>query len=82
MESSPVRRQLGEKRVCEKTDVTFLAQGVNLFEERWEMYNNARANDARDGRIDQSCTMELSTTWPRGEGRMTAHRLVGDGTRM
>jgi hypothetical protein len=82
VESSPVRRQLGEKRVCEKTDVTFLAQSVDLFEERWEVHNDARANDARDGRIDQPCTMKLSITWPRGEGGMTAHRLVGDGTQM
>jgi hypothetical protein len=81
VESSPVPRQLGEKRVCEKTTVTFLAQCVKLFEERWEMHNDARANDARDGRTDQSCTTELSITWPRGEGKMTAYRLVGDGTR-
>jgi hypothetical protein len=44
--------------VCEKKDgylVTFLAQGVKLVEERWEMHNDARADDARYGGIDQSC---------------------------
>ena len=52
--SSPVRRQLGE---CAKRQVvTFLAQGVKLVEERWDMHDDARANDARYGRIDQSCT--------------------------
>ena len=86
VESSPVRRQLGEQEVSvwKKAAVTFLAQSVKLVEERWDMHNDARANDARDGRINQSCTgkkgKELSISWPRGEGRMTAHRLVGDGT--
>jgi hypothetical protein len=69
-----------------KTAVTFLAQRVKLVEERWDMHDYARANDACDGGIDQSCTTKKgrscrSITWPRGEGRMTAHRLVGDGTR-
>lgn len=39
-----------------KTAVTFLAQRVKLVEERWEMHDYARANDACDGGIDQSCT--------------------------
>lgn len=46
------------------TVVTFLAQGVKLVEERWEMHDDARADDARYGRIDQSCAKELSITWP------------------
>ena len=41
---------------CAIKTVTFLAQGVKLVEERWDMHNDARADDAGYGRINQSCT--------------------------
>ncbi len=70
VQSSPIRRQLGEKRVCEKRWLlTFLEQSVKLVEERRDMHNNARANDARDGDIDQSLYHE-----ERGVGcRLSSH---------
>jgi hypothetical protein len=53
------------------------------------MHDDARANDARDGRVDKSCMYdeirEMSCLFLAGIGKMRkgrtgTHRLVGDGT--
>lgn len=56
--------------MCEKRRLlTFLEQSTKLVEERRDMHDNARANDARDDNIDQSLYCE-----ERGVGCQLSNR--------
>ena len=56
-------------------ELTFFQQRVKLVEERREMDDDARTDDARDGRVDQSYTKkqrairQFSFCWGGGGGR-------------
>jgi hypothetical protein len=59
VQSNPVQLQGGTSvsraLKVETKGVTFAAQRVELVKERWEVHNDARTDDARNGRVDQSC---------------------------
>jgi len=57
-----IRRDLKEP---EGTELTFFQQTLKLLEERWEMHDDAMANDARDRSVDQSYSRGRGWVWPR-----------------